>query len=148
MKTRLTLLLSCALLATLSAQGSNTGAASPLFTAMPGAFMAFSVANLDGSVQWYSEKLGLKVTTEQPKRDKVAFALLEGGGLMVELIEHDDARPLGTAVPSAADRHLVHGVFKAGLMVDDFDGVVARLKARGVEIAYGPFPRDQTSART
>jgi hypothetical protein len=31
-------------------------------------------------------------------------------------------------------------VFKAGLMVDDFDGVLARLKARGVEIAYGLFP--------
>jgi len=135
----MTLVLSGALVATLSAQPSNTGGASPPFNATPGAFMALSVANLSASVQWYSDKLGLKVTEQEPKRDKVAFALLEGGGLMVELIEHDDAQPLSKAAPAVTDRHLVHGLFKAGLVVDDFDGVVARLKARGVEIAYGPF---------
>jgi catechol 2,3-dioxygenase-like lactoylglutathione lyase family enzyme len=139
MKRRLTLVLSGALLGTLSAQSPDTRADSPPFTATPGVFMALSVANLGASVQWYSEKLGLKVTEQEPKRDRVAFALLEGGGLMVELIQHDDAQPLSKAPPASADRHLVHGLFKAGLVVDDFDGVVARLKARGVEIAYGPF---------
>jgi hypothetical protein len=36
--------------------------------------------------------------------------------------------------------YLVHGFFKAGIVVDDFDKTLSALKARGVEIAIGPFP--------
>jgi hypothetical protein len=36
--------------------------------------------------------------------------------------------------------HLVHGISKVGVIVDDFDGTLATLKARGVEIYIGPFP--------
>ena len=76
-----------------------------------------------------------------PRADGVAVAVLEGGGLVVELIQHDRAAPLGRLVPAASDRVLVHGLFKAGIVVDDFDGTVAALRTRAVEIAFGPFPK-------
>jgi hypothetical protein len=58
----------------------------------------------------------------------------------VELMKHDDAVPLGKAAPSISRNYLVHGIFKAGIVVDDFDKTIAQLKARGIQIAIGPFP--------
>lgn len=108
--------------------------------AATGAFFALSVADIDASVKWYSEKLGLKVVMQAPKRDHAAVTVLEGGGLIVELIQHDDAVPLGKAAPAVKGNLFVHGMFKAGVIVDDFEKTLAMLKARGVEFFIGPFP--------
>lgn len=35
---------------------------------------------------------------------------------------------------------LVHGIFKVGVVIDDYEKTLAMLKARGVQIAFGPFP--------
>jgi catechol 2,3-dioxygenase-like lactoylglutathione lyase family enzyme len=105
-----------------------------------GAFFALSVADLDASTQWYREKLGLRVTMSAPKSGGTAFAVLEGGGLIVELVERDDAVSPSSAAPAATERARVHGLFKAGMVVEDFDRTVAALRARGVEIAFGPYP--------
>jgi len=66
--------------------------------------------------------------------------VLEGGGLTVELIQHDDAVSLGQVAPQVKDRLFIHGLAKAGVIVTDFDGTLERLKARGVQIRYGPYP--------
>jgi catechol 2,3-dioxygenase-like lactoylglutathione lyase family enzyme len=95
-----------------------------------GAFFALSVADIRASAKWYSEKLGLKVVMEVPKTAGSAVIVLEGGGLIVELIQNDDALPMSKA----------HGLFKAGVLVEDFERTVAMLRARAVEIAYGPYP--------
>ena len=105
-----------------------------------GAFFALSVADLNASVQWYSEKLGLKVVMRPPKIDKAVAVILEGGGLIVELIHHDDAMPLSAASPAVKSNILVHGIVKAGVIVEDFDSTVATLRSRNVQIAFGPFP--------
>jgi len=111
----------------------------PPLLAATGAFFALYVADIEASAKWYSEKLGLKVVMQAPKMDKAAVTVLEGGGLIVELIQHDDAAPLSKAA-AAKDNPLVHGMFKAGVIVDDFDKALAMLKARNVPIAFGPFP--------
>lgn len=111
-----------------------SAAEAPVFTAN-GAFFALSVGDMKASAQWYAEKLGLKIVMQTPKQDKPAVTVLEGGGLIVELIQHDDA------APAVKDSLLVHGIFKAGVIVDDFDKTVAALKARHVEIAIGPFAK-------
>jgi catechol 2,3-dioxygenase-like lactoylglutathione lyase family enzyme len=64
-------------------------------------------------------------------------AILEGPGILVELVHHRGAqrpaaRPAGRDAPP--------GPFKVGIIVDDFDGTLALLRSRGVAIAYGPFP--------
>ena len=102
------------------------------FQSVGGAFFALSVPNLAESVQWYSDKLGLSVVFEVGGSPEVA--VLEGGGLLVELIRDPAAGP-GPARPE-----LQHGVFKAGFVVKHFDAVVEELRARGVTIAFGPFP--------
>jgi catechol 2,3-dioxygenase-like lactoylglutathione lyase family enzyme len=102
----------------------------PIATAT-GAFFALSVPDLDASTAWYTSKFGLTVTL-QTKTEHVAVAVLEGNGLMVELIHRDGAVP--------ADKASVHGIFKAGAIVIDFDATLARLKERKVEVAYGPYP--------
>src|SRR6185295_7512551 len=74
-----------------------------------GAFFALSVADVNASATWYSETLGLKVVMQPPKQDGAAVIVLEGGGLIVELIQHDDAVPLSKAAPGVKSHILVHG---------------------------------------
>ena len=111
----------------------------PLAT-VRGAFIGVSVGDLDASVKWYSEKLGLSVIMRPPKIEKSTAVILQGGGLTVELMHHEDAVPLSRAAPAINRNYLVHGIFKAGIVVDDFDKTIATLRARGVQIAIGPFP--------
>ena len=99
-----------------------------------GAFLACFVPDLEASVTWYSEKLGLQVIERPPANDVAKVAILEGGGLIVELIQHKEAASRSKETP------FMHGVFKAGILVSDFDSVVATLKERKVDIAFGPFP--------
>lgn len=111
----------------------------PLITTV-GAFFALSVPDAKASADWYSEKLGLKVTLQPPKAGQSRVIVLEGGGLIVELIEQDNALPLSKAAPSITNPALIHGITKVGVIVEDFEKTVALLKARGVVIAFGPFP--------
>ena len=104
----------------------------PLITTA-GAFFGLNVADIDASTQWYAEKLGLKVVMQAPRSGQIpAVTVLEGGGLIVELVERTDA-----VAPGASP---VRGFMKAGVIVDDFEKVLATLTARGVPIAFGPFP--------
>jgi len=105
----------------------------PPVLAAAGAFFALSVADLGASVQWYTERLGLRAVLEVPRQNRTAVAVLEGGGLIVELIQHDDATPSGEPL-------LRHGVFKVGVLVEDFAALVERLRSRQVAIALGPYP--------
>ena len=105
-----------------------------------GAFFALSVPDLEASSKWYAEKLGLKTVMHVPHAGKVAVTVLEGGGLIVELIQNDDAVTLATAAPSVKSTYLVHGIFKSGIIVDRYEETLATLRARGVEFALGPFP--------
>jgi len=121
----------------LTTYGQST---TPMPVKAVGAFVAISVADLDASARWYSEKLGLQVVKQEPKRDGVAFVILESGGLIVELMQLDAAQPLSKAAPGVTKPELVRGISKAGIIVENFEQVLATLRARKVEIAYGPFP--------
>src|SRR5688572_10289012 len=75
----------------------------PLFESVTGSFFALSVADVASSSQWYSENLGLEVVMEVPKGDgQPGVIVFVGGGLIVELIVHDQASPL-TSI--ASDRN-------------------------------------------
>lgn len=115
-------------------------APTPLFTTS-GAFFGVSVADLEASSRWYQEKFGLRVTMQPTGTAEARATVLEGGGLVIELMQHSKARPLRTAAPGIGANYEVHGIFKAGFFVTDFDGTIAELRRRGVEIAIGPFPK-------
>lgn len=116
----------------------------PPFTGVQGTFFAASVADLDTSIAWYTQKLGLTQVMRWPKQGKMQGAILRGGGLEVELIAHDDATASGNAMDANA-KLLTRGIMKAGFVVTNFDAAIATLRSRGVEIIFGPFParRDQ-----
>ncbi len=106
-------------------------------------FFALSVADVDSSAQWYSEKLGLNVVMRNPRTDETrsAMVLLQGGGLTVELVQQDEAVPLRSFIPAPRGSLYVHGIFKVGITVENFDSVIATLRSRGVSIPIGPFPK-------
>src|SRR5262245_55933274 len=123
-----------------AASAAPVPAAAPVFNTT-GAFFALSVADVRASAKWYQEKLGMTVVMEAPKQDRDTVIALEGGGLIVELIQNDDAQPLATAAPATkGNGFLVHGMVKAGVIVSDFDATLAKLRERGVAPAFGPFP--------
>lgn len=106
------------------------------FKTVSGALIALSVADLAASTKWYEDNLGLKVTTRVPAQGAMrGLVILEGNGLLVELQEH-----VGAAAPDRSPTAR-QGIFKIGIQVDDFDATVTALRARGVEIAMGPFPK-------
>jgi catechol 2,3-dioxygenase-like lactoylglutathione lyase family enzyme len=121
------------------AQSAPTVGPSPAFTAS-GAFFALSVADLSSSTKWYSETLGLRVVMQAPRQNGAAATVLEGGGLIVELVQHDSARPLADAAPGTQGSLFIHGLFKVGVVVENYDKLLETLRARRVEIAFGPFP--------
>jgi len=69
-----------------------------------------------------------------------AVTVLEGGGLIVELIQHEGAVSLAALEPKVKSNMFVHGVVKAGALLSNFDNAVATMKKRGVDIAFGPYP--------
>jgi hypothetical protein len=129
-------------------QSANTTSDQP-FTAN-GAFFALSVANLEASARWYSEKFVLRIVMQAPKTKTVksAVILLAGGGLLVELIQNDEAMPLSEAAHGIADPDRIHGFTKSGLIVDNFDKTLEMLRARNVSTLMGPFQaHDPTGLR-
>ncbi len=122
------------LAAALLAPSQSKPGAEPPFSAVSGAFFAVSVQDIDASTKWYTEKLGLQVILQPPREKDAAVVVLEGGGLTVELVQ------LAAAAADAREAQLTHGIFKAGVVVDDLDRTLNALKARGVPIAIGPFP--------
>ena len=126
---------------------SGTGGAArqnPAFQQVSGAFLAVSVKDLNASVSWYAAAFDLKVVMSSGEAGSAQVKVLEGNGLIVELIQLPSAVPLAKAAPAVKDKQSLHGLFKAGAIVADFDRLVATLRARRVEIAYGPFPRRDT----
>ena len=121
-----------------TALGQAPAAAStqPVLTVTSGAFVAISVLDLDATTKWYVDKLGLSVVLQMPRTDatRASATILRGGGLMVELVRQD-------GVSAHAERPSTAGIFKVGVTVDDFEGTLSALRARGIEIAYGPYPR-------
>ena len=100
--------------------------------------------DLDASVEWYTRTLGLTATRLPPHGISRA-AILRGGGLLVELVQHGESFPLESRLPGLQGRYLVQGIFKVGVFVDDLDATVKRLEARGARWK-GRLYTDETTA--
>jgi catechol 2,3-dioxygenase-like lactoylglutathione lyase family enzyme len=113
-----------------------TRAPRPAIDAAQGAFFAMSVADLEASSRWYSDKLGLEVVMST-SANGVAVKVLQGAGMIVELVQHNGAVATSCAATNPA---LCLGAFKVGVIVKDLGKTLEKLKSRGVAIAFGPFP--------
>jgi len=107
-----------------------------------GTFLTFSVPDLDASLRWYSDKLGLRMVHVYPRNRAVhaRAVLMQGGGLLLELVEEEGA------VDLAPQRR--HGLAKAGLVLSNFEQALATLRARGVHFvsAYARRPDQPANA--
>jgi catechol 2,3-dioxygenase-like lactoylglutathione lyase family enzyme len=102
-----------------------------------GTFFALSVADVALQSAWYRDKLGLRIISQGEAPNKIAkFALLEGEGLIIELIQHRDAKTRAEAAPTIKQAYELQGIFKVGALVKDLDRVYREVKAKGVPIAY------------
>ncbi len=110
-----------------------------------GTFFSISVSDVDAVSRWYQANLGLRIVTSgmsgQAPNHVATFALLEGNGFIVEIIQPAvsnarTGRPFET-----------RGIFKIGAIVEDLDGFLAALKQRGVPIAYDLMPLQELGMR-
>ena len=91
----------------------------------PRLFIALFVPDLEATARWYSETLGLRRVMTIPRMGTiVGGAALEGDGIVVELLQREDAKPGTTPV------ELTHGSAKAGILVADFDRCQATPRSR------------------
>lgn len=116
-------------LALISATTASATPRTTPFKSAGGAFFAISVPNMAESVRWYSQTLGLTVTMEIPGTP--AVTVMEGDGVMVEILHDPFARPASTQQ---------HGMFKGGFTVKHFAATLDSLRARGATFAFGPYP--------
>jgi catechol-2,3-dioxygenase len=130
------LILAAALLFPYALAAQARPAVAPPFKAVVGTLVAISVASLDSSSRWYQDKLGLTVIMNVPKTaERNGTIVLQGNGLLVELQEHTGAAAVNHS-PSARQ-----GIFKYGVVVEDYDATLAAIRARNIPIVIGPFPK-------
>lgn len=121
------------LLLSLLVSAPPTAATAPEIHLQSPQFFALSVADAAASARWYQEALELKVLRDfQPPGTTIHVVLLKSDALMIELLQHGEAKPR-TQAPEA---YLVHGIFKVGFSVPDLDATVRALKAKGVTFSY------------
>jgi len=101
-----------------------------------GSLVALSTPDVSAAAHWYQEKLGFHLVKEGQMGKGLRLALLRYDDNIVELIQNPEARPLAEAVPGIKDPFEVHGIFKIGFTVRNFDDVFADLKQRGVKVEF------------
>lgn len=140
-------LFACMLLCLASAVAQQP-AQSP-FPPPSGAYFAISVRDLNASAQWYKQKLGFHEVKQSASRDGSSRAIiLETDGVLLELVHSKRAVSPRALIKGYKDAYQIYGVFKVGLMVQDADHTLERLKANGVQIANGPYTDDALRVRS
>jgi catechol 2,3-dioxygenase-like lactoylglutathione lyase family enzyme len=97
-----------------------------------GSFIALSVPDLEASLAWYQRMFDLPIKNRGLAPDGTSrFALLHRDGLIIELVQHNDAVPAARVKPGMKGPHEIHGMFKTGIVVDDAQRVHANLAKKG-----------------
>ena len=121
----------------------------PLFAVLVAAFdagmkislsidhIAIRVVDYAGTLRWYTEKLDFHVDVEWPWGD-MRLAYLSNGTAKVEVLGGAHAEPQPD--PTSLEPTFQHeGLNHFSLSIEDFDGTLAELRGRGVELVGEPF---------
>lgn len=95
--------------------------------------VAFSVNNLEESVQWYKENLGFKIIHNH-KSKEMEFVILELGGAKLELFSFgSETKPLPDYRNSLMDDLHTVGTKHLCLETENLDEAISNLKEKGVK---------------
>jgi catechol 2,3-dioxygenase-like lactoylglutathione lyase family enzyme len=98
-------------------------------------FAALSVPDLAASVRWYRDVFGLSIVFEAAAPDSATkVVLLAGAGLRIELVWHQNARPLSSYAGGPTQPDMVFGAPKIGFFVRDIDSAIAVLRTQRATI--------------
>jgi catechol 2,3-dioxygenase-like lactoylglutathione lyase family enzyme len=109
---------------------------SPVMHHVSGSLLALSTPDASATARWYQENLGFHLIKQGQMGKGLRFALLRYDDNILELIQNPEARPLAQAVPGIKDPFEIHGIFKLGFTVHNFDDVFADLTQRGVKVDF------------
>jgi len=112
-----------------------------------GSLVALSTPDVVAAARWYEETLGFHPVKSGQMGKGLRFALLRSDDNILELIQNPEARPLSKAVPGIKDPFEVHGIFKLGFTVRNFESVFADLKRKGVKIDFEITPLNDLGLR-
>lgn len=91
-----------------------------------------SVANLEETVAWYTDKLGFApLYRYEIPQARVAF--LGRDSIRVEIFEVTNSEPMPQSQRNLATDQLVQGLKHIAFQVDELDATMGELKARGVQ---------------
>ena len=91
-------------------------------------YATMAVADMDESIKFYTEVLGLEIDSQHNPYPGLRITLLKGEGeAMIELIE-------GEETPQET------GLFSVGIEVEDINTKVKELKSKGAKITREPTP--------
>ena len=90
-------------------------------------YATMAVADMDESIKFYTEVIGLEIESQHNPRPGVRITLLKGDGdAMIELIEDKENRR-------------ETGLFSVGMEVEDINATVKELKSKGAKITMEPI---------
>ncbi|MBN2168580.1 MAG: VOC family protein [Actinobacteria bacterium] len=91
-------------------------------------YATMAVADMDESIEFYTEVMGLEIESRHNPRPGVLITLLKGeGDAMIELIENKELSQ-------------ETGLFSVGMEVEDVNTTVTELKSKGARITMEPTP--------
>ncbi len=110
-------------------------------------FSALIVKDLDQSIEWYQEKLGLELLNRTAKEQiGLRQANLKRGNIYVELIELASAMQLEDLIPDDPGKTKMQGIFKIGFGVQAFDQWLTHLNNVHASF-HGQVVKDPISER-
>ena len=104
--------------------------------------IGISVANLDESIAWYRNMLGFEEVMRMDQgvtEDKMSIGHIRRGNSYIELFQVEGSKPLPEYRRDPNADFGVQGLKHFALQVSDAKAAVKELKAKGVEIAFGPI---------
>ena len=108
-------------------------------------FVSLIVKDVSSSVEWYSEVMGFSLEKEFVNEERgLKIANLSNEQGAIELIEISGSVSPEDAIPNFSKKLRIHGIFKVGFGVKDFDTWIAKFHERSVEF-QGEVVQDPVS---
>ncbi len=102
-----------------------------------------SVADMQGSIEWYEKILGLHLVFRQDYEElKCEIAFLKMGDFQIELFRHHNTIPLPPERRDPSRDVQVQGIKHVAYEVKDIAALLVDFREKGVDVVFGPVPME------